>query len=99
MNYEYSREWDKELNRRLDNYSMEFDQAELAAVEEPYVCILNYKEVWVRNYPYAFGVDYNRFKEEGTGRPSKATIRRLKRMVDIKFDRAKKYGQYYKNKN
>lgn len=82
--YEYSEEWDNKIN-------------ELLKTEEPFLgrpnCIdgqyytihLGDVQIWIQNYPYGFGKQYinkgNHFQTIDV-RPSKTTIRRLKKIAD-----------------
>jgi len=73
MNYSYNEKWDRELNYLLDNYKLKD--------VDKYTAILNGIEVWIRNYPYAYGTVHA--NGHFYGRPSRWTIYRLRQRVKV----------------
>jgi len=47
QNHPTSAEWDRELNDMLDNHSV--------VIKSNFVCEIDGVEIWIQNYPYAFG--------------------------------------------
>lgn len=79
QNYPSDKEWDKILNHLMDTCEPEFDHMTVR---------FGPIEVWVSNYPYAFGYPY-RHKQEYL--PYVRTRKRLKKIVDAgKWDELKK---------
>jgi hypothetical protein len=78
MNYNYSKEWDVTLNFLLDNSELLFYDFDISC----HVIEFKWKEkeilVWVKNYPYAYGVPYQNLYNR---RPSRHTILKLSRFV------------------
>ena len=68
--YKYSADWDKELNRLLDNH-WQTARTELCMV------VLNETEVWIANAYYGYGNHYRQTGIKGSHRPSIKTMYRL----------------------
>jgi hypothetical protein len=80
MNDSYIEEWDRELNHLLDNYKLK-DIGRHTAV-------LNGVEVWIANYPYAYGTPCSKSSmsylyNHTNARPSRWTIYRLRQRVKV----------------
>jgi hypothetical protein len=72
MNNIYNEIWDRELNNLLDNYKLkDIDN---------YTATLNGVEIWIGNYPYAYGTVHT---NGHYGRPSRSTIYRLRQRVKV----------------
>ncbi len=72
MNNIYNEKWDRELNYLLDNYKLkDIDN---------YTAALNGVEIWISNYPYAYGTVHT---NGHYGRPSRSTIYRLRQRVKV----------------
>lgn len=72
MNNIYNEKWDRELNNLLDNYKLkDIDK---------YTAVLNGIEIWISNYPYAYGTVHT---NGHYGRPSRSTIYRLRQRVKV----------------
>lgn len=79
-NYPVCREWDRVLNRLIDNF-------EVKVINEYYADIGGV-EVWIRNYPYGYGAP-----EDLKCLPLRATRKRLyDRIGHTKDDRCKKFS-------
>lgn len=83
MQLPYSEHWDKILNNLMDNVKAEISHPNsLDGVI--YTIRFDKVEVWIQNYPYSYGHIYNHDKSDSIKvRPSRLTIKRLKRFVEI----------------
>lgn len=82
FNYRYSKEWDEELNRLLDIERPILDKPN--SIDGKYYWLyLRDTIVWIQNYPYGFGLELDENKDTIKVRPSKKTILRLKKVVDV----------------
>ncbi len=72
MNYKFSEEWDTIVNNLMDN----FEPNNFKLTE--YTATFYGTEIWIRNYPYAYGRTY----KGTTVRPSRFTIIKLKNFID-----------------
>lgn len=82
FNYRYSKEWDEELNRLLDIERPILDKPN-SLDGKYYWLYLGDTIVWIQNYPYGFGLELDENKNTIKVRPSKKTILRLKKVVDV----------------
>jgi len=73
LNYPYDKKWDKELNELLKKHKIE--------IYDGFTIKLGDKSIWVRNYPYAYGILYDNGLK--TNRPSRLTIFKLNKMVNL----------------
>lgn len=81
MNHPFNKELDELLISKINNYEI----TDLNG----YTCKIGGIEVWIKNYPYAYGRIYNGLNGDLTHnqivssiRPSRSTIFKLKRKVD-----------------
>jgi hypothetical protein len=73
MNNRHDHDWDKKLNELLDGNNVNF-------LFSTYRVDIGDSDVWVGNYPYAYGTINVMGREV---RPSRRTILRLKKVVDL----------------
>jgi len=80
MNERYSKRWDIELNRLIDKDNGIIDYMNDG---QTYFSIkFGDVEVWVNNYPYAYGTPNGNKYIPSNIRPSRETIERLKEYVE-----------------
>lgn len=81
----YSEHWDKTLNNLMDNVKAEISEPN-SLDGEIYTIRFDKVEVWIQNYPYSYGHIYDRGKSDTLKvRPSRLTIKRLNRFVEIEL--------------
>jgi len=89
MLYEYDDEYDKFINNLMQkHYFASVHYKTNYTLSYGYTAFLDDTEIWICNYPFAFGVLHgdskNRFARSCTVRPSRLTILRMKRK--LKYD-------------
>lgn len=84
MQISYSEHWDKVLNNLMDNVKPKLNKPN-SLDGEIYTINFENVEVWVRNYPYSYGYPYVSKNEAIRVRPSRLTIKRLKKFVDAEI--------------
>lgn len=86
------KEWNKKLNEILDDENLKIERG------DKYIIKINNIPIWIENYPYSYGYIFDRIWK--TSLPSRATVFRLKKVVDKfleeehKKDRKKLYKKY-----
>jgi hypothetical protein len=73
MNHGYNHDWNKKLNELLDSNNVDF-------LFSSYRVDIGDSDVWIGNYPYSYGTTKVMGREV---RPSRRTILRLKKVVDL----------------
>jgi hypothetical protein len=82
MNDRYSKRWDIELNRLIDQ-----DNGVIDYMDKDRFFEIKFGDiaVWISNYPYGYGTPHNNIGLSNDIRPSRKTIERLKEYVDSKI--------------
>ena len=83
MLYRYDPWWDSRIRHLARNFV--FDIPEEGDPEDGYIVRLAHEKIWISNHPYASFVPYpdGGMNKEKIPRPSRVTIYRLKRKLDI----------------
>jgi hypothetical protein len=81
MNYPYDEEWDIKLNSLMEKFEPVFN--DLNSIDGLiYSVSFDGNKVWVRNYPYGYGMPY--FYNHISKRPSRITILKLYNLINEK---------------
>lgn len=84
-----NRRWDKELNSILDKDPKITDY-------DGYCCKLGNYQIWIENYPFAYGDRYDDRCGKKKAYPLPLTRRRLKKYIEKGLQEEKvEYSQYY----
>lgn len=103
MNYPYDKKWDKQLNELMDKFEPEFDRP--SSIDGK-IAIVKFGgcQVWIENYPYAYGTPYDFYRSVDKVRPSRLTILRLRDLVtssqrELEYENSsiKKYMDHVKS--